>query len=261
MNKFILVLLGFVSNIATAQTLVETVAGPRATGYLGIGSNPVYTDDSYVIEDLPEAFDWRDQPGIVTPVRNQGQCGSCVSFALAKSFEGAAAHQIGIVGMNTAEQEILSCRRGDAFGCNGAYMTAAGYVVSKGLAAEESFPYVARAVRCKQVESIGKADSYKLLGARNRKPTKEEIKSALITYGPMFVTVRAGGSGWSGRTGKVTTCRRTSATNHAVTLIGYNKDGWIFRNSWGANWGAKGDSLIGYGCDGFADEAGYFVVK
>jgi len=260
MSKFWLVLF-LLSSQAHAEMTVETDFGRRhGTGYLGLGKNPVYTDEVFSTVDLPLEFDWRDYD-VVTSVKDQKQCGSCVSFALSKAFEGAMAVQLGVFDMNVAEQEILSCRKGDAYGCNGAQMTAAGYLVSKGIGAETDFPYVARAVSCKKIPNIGKASSYLLLGTSARRPAKDEIKAALMKYGPMFITVQAGGSGWSGRTGKVTSCKRTSSANHAVTLIGWDKTGWIIRNSWGASWGAKGDSWIGYNCDGIAGEAGYFVVE
>lgn len=245
------------SSAVSAQEIVETVAGPKATGYLGLGKSPVWSDEVFQTADLPKTFDWREVSDVVTPVRSQGNCGSCVSFGLAKSFEGALMVQTGRGPYNFAEQEILSCRKGDAFGCNGAYMTAAGYVSTKGLGSEEDFPYRARAVACKKIDTVEKAESYKLLN----RASKEVIKAALIKYGPMFVTVQAGGRGWSGRTGKITSCKKTNGSNHVLTLIGYDEKGWILRNSWGTGWGDGGDSWIGYNCDGVAKQAGYFVVN
>lgn len=258
--KLFLLALAFLSTTSYAN-VVETMVGPRATGLLGLGPNPVYYTGVLETEDLPESFDWRSA-GVVTPVRDQGQCGSCVSFGATKAFEAALMIQGGMPEYNLSEQEMLSCRRGnDAFGCNGAYMTAPGYMADKGQGLEVDFPYVARQVRCKQIDKVAKASSYQLLGARGRSPTKEEIKAALVKYGPLVVDVRAGGSGWSGRTGQVTTCRRTRSTNHVVTLVGYDSTGWIFRNSWGTRWGNKGDSKIGFGCDGFASSAGFYTIN
>lgn len=248
-----------------AGEIVDTVDGPKATGYAGISPDgsraglPYEGKKSKALKvDLPESFDWREQ-GVVSPVKDQGNCGSCVSHALTMSLESALAIHAGRPGLDLAEQEIVSCMYEDAFGCDGAYMTAAKYLL-KGLGAESDFPYVARAVRCKKIPTVAKALTYKLLGSETEGPTRDEIKEALIKYGPLFVTVYAGGSGWSGQTGKITSCRRSRGNNHAVTLVGYNQSGWIFRNSWGTSWGDKGDSLIGYGCDGFGAEAGFVTV-
>lgn len=258
--KLLALVFALSSSLASAE-VVDTSVGPRATGLKGLGPNPVYTSEVFETDNLPESFDWR-QSGVVTPVRDQGRCGSCVSFGATKAFEAALMIQAGMPEYNLSEQEMLSCRRGnDAFGCNGAYMTAPGYMADKGQGLEEDFPYVGRQVRCKQIEKVAKASSYQLLGARGRSPTVNEIKAALVKYGPLVVDVRAGGSGWSGRTGKVTSCARTKSTNHVVTLVGYDSSGWIFRNSWGTRWGSQGDSKIGFGCDGFASSAGFYVIQ
>ena len=87
------------------------------------------------------------------------------------------------------------------------------------------------------------------------------VKKALIDHGPLFITVMAGGSGWSGATDTVTSCRKRGGTNHMVQLVGYNKTHWIIKNSWGTNWGDQGYAKIKYGCDFVAEEAGYVTVK
>lgn len=242
-----------------SQTIVDTIVGKRATGYLGTGNNPIYSQEVFDTDDLPDTFDWRNSDA-VTSTKNQGNCGSCVSFAATKAFEGSLIVQKGLNHLDLAEQEMLSCRRGDAMGCNGAYLTAPAYMAVHGQGIESDFPYVARAVKCKNIPVNQKAISYKLLGSSNVRPSKEMIKAALVKYGPLVVTVKAGGSGWSGRTGKITSCIKTKRTNHAVTLIGYDKTGWIFRNSWGSGWGDNGDSWIGFNCDGFASEVGHYIV-
>merc|ERR1712187_446267 len=35
-------------------------------------------------------------------------------------------------------------------------------------------------------------------------------------------------------------CETPAAVDHAVTLVGYHKDAWIIKNSWGEEWGEKG---------------------
>lgn len=247
------------SGIGLAGDVVQTVAGPRATGYLGLGKNVKYLDQPLDTSNLPEEWDWR-MSNAVTPIKNQGNCGSCYSFGITASFESALIVQAGEEAWDLSEQEIVSCAR-DAYGCNGGFMTTADYIVKKGQSLEKSFPYSASSGRCKQVDSKFKAASYALLGSANRKPTVDEIKAAVIKYGISFVTVAAGGNGWSGNSGEITGCRNTGI-NHIVNIVGWTKNGkWKMRNSWGKSWGNQGYSLIKFGCDKIAQEAGIVIVE
>jgi len=163
--------------------------------------------------------------------------------------------------LDLAEQHMVSCAD-DAYGCSGGFMTSAQFAVVKGITDEASFPYTARDSRCRsRLEVKAKAAGYTLLGTPRKKPTIEEIKTALVTKSPLFITVMAGGRGWTGSTGEVTSCRRRGGTNHMIILVGYDETGWIIRNSWGANWGDKGYAHIKYGCDFVASEAGFVTVE
>jgi len=252
-------LTALISFNAYAAEIVQTSVGPRATGYLGLGKNPRYSTIPMDTTNLPETWDWRFSSG-VSSIKNQGGCGSCWSFAITKSLESALIVQNSDNEMDLSEQQMVSCVK-TAYGCNGGFMDSADYVVKQGLTDEKTFPYTASNGRCKSVAIKAKAAKYALLGSSNRKPTIDEIKAAIVTYGPVFVTVAAGGNGWSGKTGEVTGCRNTG-TNHMVNLVGWTKSGkWILANSWGKSWANKGYSLIKFGCDKIGEEAGYIVVE
>lgn len=260
---FRFILAFFVSTAALAEPiLVDTVDGMKYTGYLGIGDTRkiTYAKPRALSGELPESFTWQDEANVLPEVRNQGNCGSCWAFAIAGALESAEVVQGKRELLNLSEQHMVSCDR-QSYGCSGGFMSSADFVVRKGLTDEESFPYVGYNARCKSVQVKAKATKYFLLGTETTKPTQDEIKTALLQYGPVFVTVIAGGSGWSGATGKVTSCKKRGNTNHMVQVVGYDKDGWVIKNSWGKKWGDGGYAKIGYGCDKVAEEAGYVVVS
>jgi C1A family cysteine protease len=262
MFKFLFLFLLATSAAAQTVQMVETINGERATGYLGLGdvSDLEYLPLKTTSDELPVSFDWRGVDGVVSPVKDQGQCGSCVSFATMGMFESALAIHADKKMWNMSEQNMLDCRTGDAFGCNGAMLTAADFT-TQGVALESAYPYTARRGRCKQIPAAAKSERIIILGERGRKPTENEMKKAIIEYGPIMISVYAGGSGWSGRTGKITSCRRSRGNNHAVLAVGYDEEGFIIKNSWSAAWGDKGFTKLKYGCDGLGQEAVALIVN
>lgn len=242
---------------------VETVAGLKATGYRGMydKNNAPYKTIPTGYRDLPPTYDYRNQPGILNDVRDQGVCGSCWSFSITSVLESSVVKQTNRPLTDLSEQHMVSCDY-KSYGCNGGFMESADFVVRNGLTDEISFPYAGRAVRCKTgLKTLEKAAKYYLLGTSKRAPTTAEIKTALIEYGPVFVSVKAGGDGWIGNTSKVTSCTKRGTSNHMVVIVGYDTKGWIIRNSWGSEWADKGYAHIGYGCDLIGEDAGFVVVE
>lgn len=253
----------FADEITTPVYMVETVGGLKATGYKGFWdkNNAPYKNIPTGYRTLPSTFDYRNIEGVLNPVRDQGTCGSCWSFSITGVLESSVVVQTPRSLVDLSEQQMVSCDY-KSYGCNGGFMESADYVVRQGLSDETEFPYVGRTVRCKQgLKTLEKASSYYLLGTKTKAPTTDEIKTALIEYGPVFVSVKAGDYGWTGVNGRVTSCTKRGTANHMVVIVGYDEKGWIIRNSWGTEWADKGYAHIGYGCDLIGEDAGYVVVN
>ncbi|MEZ5070672.1 MAG: C1 family peptidase [Bacteroidales bacterium] len=104
-------------------------------------------DSPYVKE-----FSWRNVHGQdwVTPVKNQGQCGSCWAFSAAGATEAMLnIHYNRHLDYNLSEQDLVSC--GDAGSCLGGWTDRAlGYIRDHGIVTEPCFPYQISDVSCDQ---------------------------------------------------------------------------------------------------------------
>merc|ERR1711970_1191824 len=99
---------------------------------------------------IPNAIDWRQQ-GCVTPVKNQGQCGSCYSFSATGALEGAWKKAEGSL-PSLSEQQMVDCSgRYGNYGCRGGwYQSCWRYARDAGgNMAESSYRYTARQGRCR----------------------------------------------------------------------------------------------------------------
>jgi len=205
---------------------------------------------------MADKWDWRDRHGMnwVTPVKNQGGCGSCWAFAATGATEALANLYFNqnTLNFDLSEQDVLSCSGGGS--CGGGYpSTALNYITTNGIVDEEAFPYSGTDEPCanksttpaQQIKISGRVD----FGSADFPATEDNLKKMIIKYGP----ISGGLYDWS----------------HAMTLVGWQvvvegdnfvyrdltrsvywitvpagspligKTVWIFKNSWG-NWGDAG---------------------
>lgn len=211
----------------------------------------------HFVENLPESYDLRDY-GWVSPVRNQGGCGSCWSFGTVDSLESSMRMFGDHDEANLSTQQLVNCY---FYGCRGGYF-AFDEIKNFGVPPSSLEPYRGRDGSCNQRYSQEiTLDTSMNLGAANRSPTKEEIKSAIFNFGAVAVTVVGGGPMQSYIGGVPSRCSN-AGTDHIVTLIGWNKNGtWILKNSWGTNWGEKGFGNWPVGCDRVGEEAAVSIYK
>ncbi len=207
---------------------------------------------------LPTKFDWRDHPNGLTPVENQGSCGSCWAFATAAVMQDVL-RLTGKGSNDISEQALLSCANPSQWSCNGGWF-AHDYHVSPGAVPANSFPYVGLDVACKQgLPRSWFLQQWSYLPAESGDmPSRENIKAAIFKYGPLAVGVAAGSTMSNYRGGVY--CGPETQLNHAVVLVGWDdSEGvYIMKNSWGTGWGEKGGYMrIKYGCNGIGANANF----
>jgi hypothetical protein len=118
---------------------------------------------------------------------------------------------------------------------------------------ETAFPYVAADVACNGPYPHSYwIDNWAFIGGGVGLPTVDEIKSAIMNYGPVSAGVYVN-SAFQAYTGGVFNNTDNKDINHAVVLVGWDDSlgaggAWILRNSWGSGWGESGYMRIQYGC-------------
>jgi len=188
----------------------------------------------------PGSMDWRTK-GVVTAVKNQGGCGSCWAFSATETVESQYAIASGKL-LTLAPQTYVNCVQnpkdcGGTGGCEGATMELAfNLTISKGIALESDLPYKGKDETCQEYRAAVKALSYVRLPINDA----SALEQALATRGPVSVTVAA--LSWQLYGGGIFTgCNaHNSILDHGVQAVGYTKDYWLIRNSWGTSWGEEG---------------------
>jgi len=210
------------------------------------GQNVKELDD----ENLADSVDW-DAEGMVTPVKNQGQCGSCWAFSTTGSVESRAAIAAGASSPNSlSEQELVDCssRYGNN-GCNGGLMDYGFQYVRDqgGLCSEDDYPYKAKTntIQCtgNRAECSQKLDNISSYAdVRSRSMTQ---LAAAVSQGPVSIAIQANQRAFQLYKSGVLKGSCGSRLDHGVLVVGYGTDSaegdfWKVKNSWGSTWGENG---------------------
>jgi len=235
----------------TAKRSMPNIADP-----VYLGSSPSST-----------VKDWTAD-GTVTPVRDQGSCGSCWAFACTQTIESAYIRENGVSDVENfglSVQQMVSCDERN-YGCMGGWpIDAMTYVQEAGgLASSSDYPYQGWwGVNCRDEPIVeGTAPSNVQYGSLCNSywdcsnQDEEDLAAKVETYGPMVVCVNA--SPWQYYTGGVLSAdvcnadgNGRSVLNHAVVLTGYDisskESYWTLKNSWSTSWGEDGYIHLEYG--------------
>merc|ERR1712131_239095 len=184
---------------------------------------------SYFMEpnflEAPREVDWREK-GYVTPVKDQGQCGSCWAFSNTGALEGQVFRKTGTL-VSLSEQNLVECSKPEGNeGCNGGLM-------------DQAFQY------------DPKFNSANDTGFVDIPSGKEHaLMKAVAAVGPVSVAIDAGHESFQFYQSGIYYDKDCSSEelDHGVLVVGYGFEGedvdgkkyWIVKNSWSEQWGNKG---------------------
>ncbi|XP_055514761.1 procathepsin L-like [Leucoraja erinacea] len=190
---------------------------------------------------LPESFDWRKK-GAVTPIKDQGQCGSCWAFSANGALEGQMGKRDKLISLSA--QNLLDCDI-RSNGCDGGYMESAFFWIQTegGINSEKVYPYNAIKSDCRfrSDRVVANVSQYYTL-----RKTETALAIGVTNVGPISIAIDAHLKSFQYYKEGIYYDPHCSNqyVNHAMLAIGYGtEDGnnyWLIKNSWGTTWGDLG---------------------
>jgi cathepsin L len=198
---------------------------------------------------VTDSIDWSAK-GAVTPIKNQGQCGSCWAFSTTGAIEGAWFVAKGQL-VNLSEQQLMDCSKSEGNdSCEGGLMDYAfEFVISnKGICSEASYPYKeADENTCQTCTPVATISKYSDVSQ------SEDALKAAVTQQPVSVAIEADQEAFQFYSSGVLTGTCGQQLDHGVLAVGFGTlsgtDYWKVKNSWGTSWGMSGYVLIERGTD------------
>jgi len=199
--------------------------------------------------NLPKEVDWVKE-GWVTPVKQQGNCGSCWAFSATGALEGQHFNATGKL-VSLSEEQLVECVKRD-YGCGGGWpLHAFSYWQHAGSVSDADYPYTDET---KWLQEVGTCKAYGLpitatVAGVVHLPSGSEIalQEATATVGPISIAINDAQINLQLYQQGITSSASCDPNNrhHAVLVVGYGTnekgiDYWLVKNSWGKNWGDGG---------------------
>jgi len=196
-------------------------------------------------EPLADSVNWVNK-GAVTPVKNQGHCGSCWSFSTTGSLEGANEIATGKL-VSLSEEMLVDCSKQN-HGCGGGSMDLAfQYVETNGLCTEGSYPYSSgggHAGTCKASSCTKGLAAGAVTGFHDVTANSEQALMSAVQKNPVSIAVEADKPVFQSYHSGVMTGMCGAQLDHGILVVGYGSesgtDYWLVKNSWGTVWGEQG---------------------
>jgi len=217
-------------------------------------------------ETLPTSYDARGE-GIVTPAKDQGQCGSCWAFASVGAMESHMLKAFSFGPEDLSEQQQVSCNTA-MLGCRGGNQWAIRYWEAKGPLQEACFPYTASdSTPCTEDQCLQLG--FRVVGWHTVPANSSDFKSSLYDDGPSYWRFDVYDdfySHWNYAAPGTVYVNSTSSGfegGHAVLLIGWDdaKGAYLCKNSWGQSDGPNGDGTFWIAYSGHGHDLGFGMAN